>query len=233
MRTIGLIGGMSWESSAEYYRQLNTEVRSRLGGHHAPPLVLASLDFARVREMQQREAWNEAGDLLADTARGLVAAGAELIVLCTNLMHKVAPAIEAAIEVPFLHIADAVGAAARSAGVTSVGLLATRWVMEEDFYRARLAGRFGVSTLVPGADDRLLVDRVIFDELTQNRVVDASRDAYRAVIDRLADRGAEAIVLACTEIDLLIGQQDSPLPLIDSTREHVLAALDVAMAGSG
>ena len=230
MRTIGLIGGMSWESSAEYYRMLNLAVRDRLGGHHSPPLLMASLDFATVRALQQREAWDEAGALLAGAAQGLVAAGADVLVLCTNLMHKVAPAIEEAARVPFLHIADAVGAQIRELGVETVGVLATRWVMEEPFYRERLAERFGVRTVVPQAADRAMVDRVIFDELTQNQVRDESRAAYQEVIGRLADAGAEAIVLACTEIELLIKPADCPLPVVDSTAAHVAAALAFAMA---
>lgn len=228
MRTIGLLGGMSWDSSATYYREINTEVRRRLGGHHCARLVLASLDFAEVRELQLRGDWAGAGALLADGARRLQAAGADLVVLATNLMHKVAPAIESAVDVPLLHIADAVGARAQALGATRVALLGARWVMEEDFYADRLA-RWGVEVLVPDAADRAEIDRVIFDELTRGVLADPSRAAYVDVVTRLAACGAQAVVLACTEIGLLIGPDDVPLPVIDSALVHALAAVDAAV----
>jgi aspartate racemase len=230
MQTIGLLGGMSWDSSATYYRVINEEVRRRLGGHHCAQVVMVSLDFAEVRDLQLRGDWAGAGDLLADGARRLEAAGAEVVVLCTNLMHKVAPAIEAATEVPLLHIADAVGGRARALEVTRVGLLGTRWVMEEAFYAERLA-RWGVQVVVPGGADRLEVDRVIFDELTRGRVTDRSRAAYTDIIERLAGGGAQAVVLGCTEIGLLIGSDDAALPMIDSALTHALAAVDAALDG--
>lgn len=230
MKTIGLLGGMSWYSSADYYRLINEEVAARLGGHRSARCVLASVDFEQVRDLQRRDAWDEAGEFLAEQARRLQAAGADLVLLCTNLMHKAAPQIEAALDIPFLHIADAVGAQLTAGGFTQVGLLGTRWVMEEDFYRDRLRDGFGVEVLVPGAGDRTMIDRVIFDELTVGRVEDASRAGYIRVIEQLAADGAQAIVLACTEIELLIGEQDSPLPVIDSTRSHALAAVDAALA---
>ena len=230
MRTIGLLGGMSWDSSATYYRVINEEVRARLGGHSCAQVVLVSLDFAAVRELQVREAWDEAGAMLADAARRLEAAGADTIVLCTNLMHKVAPAIEAATTVPLLHIADAVGARAREMGVDRLGLLGARQVMEETFYRDRLRERWGIEVVVPDAADRDLVDRVVFEELTASILRPESRDAYVGVIDRLAARGAQAVVLGCTEIGLLVRAQDTTLPLIDSAQVHALAAVEAALA---
>ena len=230
MQTIGLIGGMSWDSSATYYRLINEGVRSRLGGHHCARLVLVSLDFGEVRALQVREAWDEAGDLLADAARRLEVAGADLLVLCTNLMHKVAPAVEAATDLPFLHIADAVGARARHLGAHRVSLLGTRRVMEEDFYARRLTDRWGVAVVVPPEDERAEIDRVIFDELTVGVVDPTSRARYAAIATRLAAGGVQAVVLACTEIGLLLGPDDVAVPLVDSAQVHALAAVDAALA---
>ncbi|WP_227422433.1 aspartate/glutamate racemase family protein [Pengzhenrongella sicca] len=231
MQTIGLLGGMSWDSSATYYRVINEEVRRRLGGHHCAQVVLVSLDFGQVRELQLRGDWDEAGAMLAAGAARLEAAGADVLVLCTNLMHKVAPSIEASAGVPLLHIADAVGARARALGADRIGLLGARQVMEEPFYRDRLRERWGIEVLVPGDDDRTLVDRVVFDELTTGRLEPASRRAFVEVIDRLAGRGAQAVVLGCTEIGLLVGPADTAMPLIDSALVHALAAVDAALAG--
>ena len=229
MKTIGLLGGMSWDSSATYYATINREVRDRLGGHHCAQVVLVSLDFAQVREHQVRGEWDEAGAMLAAGAVRLEAAGADVVVLCTNLMHKVARAIEAATDIPLLHIADAVGARARELGADRVGLLGARQVMEEPFYRDRLRERWGIEVLVPGEADRALVDRVIFEELTTSHFEPASRQAYVEVIDRLAERGAQAVVLGCTEIGLLVGPADTAMPLIDSALVHALAAVDEAL----
>lgn len=230
MRTIGLLGGMSWDSSATYYRVINEQVRARLGGPSCASIIMISLDFGAVRALQVRGAWDEAGELLADAARRLEAAGADTIVLCTNLMHKVAPAIEAATTVPLLHIADAVGARAREMGVERLGLLGARQVMEETFYRDRLRERWGVEVLVPDAEDRELVDRVIFSELATSVLRPESRDAYVEIIDRLGARGAQAVVLGCTEIGLLVHPSDTTLPLLDSALVHALAASEAAFA---
>ena len=230
MRTIGLLGGMSWDSSATYYRIINEEVRDRLGGHHCAQVVMVSLDFGVVRELQVRGAWDEAAALLVDGAVRLEAAGADVVVLCTNLMHKMAPAIEAATRVPLLHIADAVGARAQELGVDLIGVLGARQVMEESFYRDRLRERWGIDVIVPSDDDRAVVNRVIFDELTTGRIEPASKRAYLEIVDRLADRGVGAVALACTEIGLLIGATDTDLPLIDSAQVHALAAVDVALS---
>lgn len=232
VKTIGMLGGMSWHSSASYYDLVNREIASRLGGHHSAQCVMASVDFEQVRDLQRRDAWDEAGELLAARALGLQRAGADFVLICTNLMHKTAPAVEAALDVPLLHIADAVGEQASAAGHRRLGILGARWVMEETFYGDRLRERFGIEAVVPEAADRTLVDRVIFDELTQGRFEPASRDAYVRVIERLAAAGADSVVLACTEIGLLIGEDDSPLPLIDSTRAHALAAVERSLAGN-
>jgi aspartate racemase len=228
MKTIGLIGGMSWHSTVEYYRLINQDVHRRFGGHHSAKILLSSLDFAEIRAMQQSGSWDLAGETLAGAGRGLEQAGADMLLICTNLMHKVAEDVEHATTVPLLHIADAAGAAAAERGFSRLGVLATRWVMEEDFYRSRLA-RHGVDTVVAGAADREMVDRVIFDELTQGVVREPSKAAYVATIERLAEAGAEAVLLGCTEIQLLVSPDDSPLPLIDSTAVHAARAVELAV----
>lgn len=227
VKRIGLLGGMSWESTAEYYRLLNVGVRERLGGLHSADLVMVSVDFATVEELQVQGRWDEAGVLLADAAARLERAGAELVVLCTNTMHKVAGAVEAAISVPFLHLADATARAA--GGFGTVGLLGTAFTMEQDFYVDRLASH-GLEVLVPDEADRGVVHRVIYDELCLGVVRDESRAAYVAIIERLVARGCEAVVLGCTEIELLVGPGDSPVPVLPTTRLHVEAALDLALA---
>jgi len=228
-KMIGLIGGMSWESTAEYYRLANELVRDRLGGLHSARLLLASVDFADIERLQVAGEWDEAGELLADIARSLEAGGAELLLLCTNTMHKVAPAIEAATSIPFLHLADATAEAVGAAGIRVVGLLGTAFTMEQAFYSERLA-RHGLQVLVPDAADRAEVHRVIYDELCQGQVLESSRDAVRAVIGRLADAGAQGVILGCTELELLIGQPDSPIPTFPTTRLHVEAAIEAAFS---
>ena len=228
MRTIGLIGGMSWHSTASYYRIINEVVAERLGGHASAPISLQSLDFAQVRRYQVEGDWAGAADLLSRAASRCVAGGAEVVAICTNLMHKVAPQVESSLDVPLLHIADAVAGVARSHGWDRLGVLGTRWVMEESFYADRLA-RHGISAISPRSDDRELVDRVVFDELTQGLIRDESRAAYVDVIERLAGQGAQAVVLACTEIGQLIGPDDSPLPLICSADAHARALAEVAL----
>jgi len=228
MKTIGLIGGLSWYSTAQYYRVLNEEVQARLGGHASAQIALQSLDFSTVRAMQQTDDWPAAGRLLADAGRRCQDAGADLVLICSNLMHRVADDVEAALDVPLLRITDAIADRAREHGWSRLGVLGARWVMEEDFYVGRLA-RAGLQVHVPGPADRTLVDRVIFDELTQGRIVDGSRAAYTEVIGRMAGDGAEAVVLGCTEIELLVGQDDSPLPLLDSMRVHAEAAVGLAL----
>jgi len=228
---IGLLGGMSWESSAEYYRYVNEAVRDRLGGLHSADCVMRSVDFTAVEPLQRTGDWDGAGALLAAEAQALVAAGAELIVLCTNTMHKLAVEIELAITIPFVHIADTTAAAVRGDGLDRVGLLATAYTMEQDFYVGRLRDRHRLTVITPGTDDRALVHRVIYEELCVGVVSDASREEYRRVMRALADEGAQAILLGCTEIDLLVGPQDAPVPVFDTTRLHAERAVELALAG--
>jgi amino-acid racemase len=231
MKRIGLLGGMSWESSSEYYRLVNEAVARRLGGLHSADCVLRSVDFAPVEELQRAGRWDEAGALLAREARGLVAAGAELLVLCTNTMHKLAGAIVAALgDVPFVHIADTTADAVRAAGLRRVGLLATAYTMEQDFYVGRLREQHGLDVIVPGEEDRRIVHEVIYDELCRGRVEDSSRSEYRRIIRGLVDDGAEGVLLGCTEIDLLIGPSDSPVPVFDTTALHAERAVELALA---
>lgn len=228
MRTIGMLGGMSWESTAEYYRLANELVRERLGGTHSARILLDSVDFAEIEELQVTGRWDRAGDLLATRARALEAAGAELLVLCTNTMHRVAQTIENAVDIPLLHIVDVTADAVRDAGLTRVGLLGTGFTMAQDFYRDRMAAH-GIELIVPDPSDRETVHRVIYDELVQGIIREESRDAYRAVIRRLSERGAEGVVLGCTEIELLVTADDSPIPVFPTTRIHVEAAIDRAL----
>jgi aspartate racemase len=227
--TIGMLGGMSRESSALYYRLANELVAQRLGGLHSARCVLLSVDFAEVESMQVNARWDQAAAVLTRAAQQLQAAGADFVLLCTNTMHRVADAIADGIDVPLLHLADATAAAVLSAGVSTIGLLGTAFTMEQDFYRDRLAAH-GLTVLTPNAPDRALVHRVIYDELCRGIVSDESRAAYREVIRRLVADGAHGIVLGCTEIELLIGPADSPVPVFATTRLHVQAAVDKALA---
>jgi len=205
-------------------------VRDRLGGLHSADCLLRSVDFAGIEELQRTARWGEAGERLAVEAKALEAAGAELIVLCTNTMHKLADAISDAVGVPFVHIADTTAAAVRDAGFSTVGLLATGYTMEQDFYVGRLRDRHGLEVLVPGAEDRRIVHDVIYDELCVGIVNDGSRDEYRRIMRDLASSGAEAILLGCTEIDLLVGTEDSPVPVFDTTRLHAEKAVELALS---
>ena len=230
-RVIGLIGGMSWESSAEYYRLINQAVRARLGGLRSARILMWSFDFGEVEALQRAGCWDDAGILLIDAARRLERGGADLAVICTNTMHRVADQVQAAIGIPLLHIADPTAERVRAAGLSRVGLLGTAFTMEQDFYKGRLAERHGLEVLVPGREDRALVHRVIYEELVRGRIEPASRDAYRAVIARLAERGAQAVVLGCTEIMLLVRPEDCAVPLFDTTAIHAEAAVELALAG--
>lgn len=229
MKTIGMIGGMSWESTVPYYQLANELVKERLGGLHSARVVLYSVDFAQIEELQSAGRWDEAGEALAGAARAVEAAGADFLVLCTNTMHKVADAIEAAVVIPLLHIADATASEVRRAGVSTVGLLGTSFTMEQEFYRGRLEERYGIGVLVPDDGDRGEVHRIIYDELCRGIIDDASRDRYREIIGRLAERGAQGVILGCTEISLLVSQADSPVPLFDTTSIHVRSAVDFAL----
>jgi len=230
MKTIGLIGGMSWESTVPYYRQVNEGIKARLGGLHSARVVLYSVDFHEIEQLQHAGDWDAAGEQLADAARRVQAAGADLLVLCTNTMHKVAPQIEAAVSIPLLHIADATGAAITAAGHRTVGLLGTRFTMEQDFYRQRLQQTHGLRVIVPEANDRTVVHDVIYDELCRGVIRDSAREAYRRIMDELVDCGADAIILGCTEIGLLVGPQDARVPLFDTASLHASAAVEAALA---
>ena len=228
MRTIGLIGGMSWESSAEYYRIINQRVRDQLGPLRSAQLLMYSVDFGPMEQAQHAGRWDDTALILEDAARRLQAGGADCVVLCTNTMHLVAPRIEAAVSIPFLHIADAAGLAAVAAGTLTVGLLGTAFTMEQDFLKSRLAGH-GLTVLVPEADERQAVHWIIYEELCVGVISDTSRQVYQRVIESLAARGAQAIILGCTEIGLLIKPEHSDLPLLDTTELHAQAAVAFAL----
>ena len=228
MQTIGLIGGLSWYSTVGYYQVINEGVQRARGGHSSAQIALQSVDFSVVREMQQQGAWDEAGALLAEAGRRCEASGADLLLICSNLMHRVADDVQEAVDIPLLRITDAIASRAHADGHGRLGVLGASWTMEEDFYVGSLA-RAGLAVEVPPAADREMVDRVIFDELTRGQVSPDSRTAYARVAADLAGQGAEAIVLACTEIELLLGPDDSPVPLLDSMRVHAEAAADAAL----
>jgi aspartate racemase len=230
MKTIGLIGGMSWESSAQYYRLINEAVRERLGPSHCAPSVMVTVEFSEIERLQELGDWDTLGEHMAIAAQQLDVAGADLIVLCTNTMHECASAIEAATDRPLLHIADAVGERATADGLRTVGLLGTAFTMERDFYRARLTDCFGLDVITPGADDRRVVHETIYRELIAGEIRDASRSAFREIMARLVDRGAEAIILGCTEIMLLVDGSDASVPLLDTTTLHAAAAVEAALA---
>ena len=225
MRQLGILGGMSWESTASYYRLLNQGVREQLGGLHSAPLLLHSVDFAEIAELQRRGDWQTAGSLLAAAAAGLQRAGATALLLATNTMHKVAPAIEAAVDIPLLHIGDAVGQALQRQGIERAALLGTRFTMQEDFYRQRLAERFGIEVLIPEPAEMVEIDRVIFAELCQGQFQPSAREFYLRCIEGLRQRGAEAAILGCTEIGLLLEGASPQLPLLDSCELHVAQGL--------
>jgi len=230
VKIIGLIGGMSWESTVPYYSQINAAIKERLGGLHSAKIILYSVDFHDIEQLQRAGDWDAAGALLAKAAQSLQAAGADFLVLCTNTMHKVATQIEAAVAIPLLHIADPTAAAIKQAGHTRIGLLGTRFTMEQDFYRDRLATHHGLQIIVPEAAERETIHRVIYEELCLGRIVPESRQNYQRIIRTLAAQGAQAIILGCTEISLLISQQDSPIPLFDTTALHARDASEQALA---
>lgn len=228
MKTIGLLGGMSWESTELYYRLINEGIKARLGGLHSARIALVSVDFHEIEVMQRAEDWEQAGAALAKAARAVQAAGADFLLLCTNTMHKVAPQIEAAVSIPFLHLADATAQRIHSAGLHRVGLLGTAFTMEQDFYKARLA-QHGLNVLVPSAADRQIVHRVIYEELVLGEVNPASRGEYLRIIDDLAGRGAEGVIAGCTEIGMLVKQEHTATPIFDTTAIHAQAAVDMAL----
>jgi len=229
MKTIGLIGGMSWESSSVYYRLINEAVRDRLGGHHSAQCVLVSVDFAPIESFQRAGEWDQAAQSLVDAARQVEAAGAEMLLLCTNTMHKLAPQIEEGVKLPLLHIADAAAEAVKAAGIKTVGLLGTRFTMEEDFYINRLQSH-GLKVLIPDDVDLQVVDRIIFEELVFGEITLPSKAKYIEIMGKLVEAGAEGIILGCTEIGLLVSAGDSSVPVFDTTQVHALAAVDAALA---
>lgn len=233
MKTIGLLGGMSWESTLPYYRILNEEVGRRLGGLHSARLVLVSVDFQAVEVLQHRGEWGELGRMLGEDARTLEDAGADFLVLCTNTMHRVAPAIQERISILLLHIADATARRIREEGYVRVGLLGTRLTMEEDFYRKGLETDHGLQVSIPPEEDRELVHRVIYEELVLGRIREESRKEFARIAEGLKRGGAEAVILGCTEIGLLLRPQDVSVPLFDTTRIHAEAAAALAMEGEG
>ncbi|UTW09514.1 aspartate/glutamate racemase family protein [Pseudomonas benzenivorans] len=230
MRPLGILGGMSWESTASYYRLLNQGVRERLGGLHSAPLLLHSVDFAQIAELQRQEDWQAAGQVLATAAQGVQRAGAEALLLATNTMHKVAPAIEVALEIPLLHIGDAVGQALQAGGARRAALLGTRFTMQEDFYRQRLAQRFGIELLVPTVPAMAEIDRLIFAEFCRGQFSAPARAFYLECLEQLREDGAEVAILGCTEIGLLLEGVASPLPLLDSCERHVAMGLEWLLA---
>jgi len=229
VKTIGLIGGMSWESTVPYYQVINRVVGERLGSLHSARIALYSVDFHEIEQLQHAGRWAESGAILADAARAVRRAGADFLVLCTNTMHKVAPQIEAAVDIPLLHIADATAARVTAAGMRTVGLLGTRFTMEQDFYRGRLEERHGLEVLTPPAEARDVVHRVIYGELCLGQVLEGSRSAFRQVVDGLVERGAQGVILGCTEIGLLLKPEDAPVALFDTAAIHAEAAAEFAL----
>ncbi|NNF47673.1 MAG: aspartate/glutamate racemase family protein [Desulfofustis sp.] len=229
MKTVGLIGGMSWESTATYYRLINQGIRNRCGGLHSAKMLLYSVDFAEIEELQSSGRWHEAGQLLAEAAVRLEKGGADLMLICTNTMHKVADQVVAAVTLPLIHIAEATGEKIVRDGIKAVGLLGTRFTMEEKFYRSVLEDRFGLRVVVPPAEDRRLVDEVIFDELCRGVIADESRKEYLRIVESLAAQGCGAVILGCTEIALLIGARDTELKLYDTTEIHAQQAVTMML----
>jgi aspartate racemase len=228
-KIIGMLGGMSWKSSAEYYRLVNEGARDRLGGLHSARCLMWSFDFDDIAVLQREDRWDDAAAQMVEAAQRLERGGADFLIICTNTMHKAYDRMRAAVELPLLHIADPTAARIKADGHKRVGLLGTAFTMEQEFYKGRLADLHGLDVIVPDAADRATVHRIIYDELVQGKVEAASRDAYRAVIGRLVAAGAEAIILGCTEIMLLVGPEDSPVPLYDTTGLHAAAAVELAL----
>ena len=229
MKTIGLLGGMSWESSTTYYQIINEEIREKLGGLHSAKCIMASVDFAEIEAYQSEGKWKEASLILSQSAKDVENGGADFLILCTNTMHKIAADMQQAINIPLLHIADATAQRIKSYGIKRIGLLGTRFTMEEDFYKGRLIQKYGLDVITPEAQDRKIVDDIIYKELCLGKINDASRHAYQDIIQGLITSGAEGIILGCTEIGLLVKQEDSSVPLFDTTQIHAEAAVVFAL----
>jgi aspartate racemase len=224
MKTIGLIGGMSWESSLEYYRIINETIREQLGGLHSAPIVMHSFDFAHIAELQNKGDWDQAAKLLADAAKRLEQAGAEVLVICTNTMHKSADHVQNNVHIPLLHIADATAEQIKAKELKIVGLLGTKLTMEEDFYKGRLRDKHGIEVIIPDEHERQIIDQIIYDELCIGQVKQDSKENFCRIMQNLAENGAEGIILGCTEICLLVGQQDATVPIFDTTKIHATSA---------
>ena len=231
MKTIGMIGGMSWESSLEYYRIINEAVKERLGDLHSAKCLMVSVDFAEIEVLQREGRWDDATQAMIEAARAVEAGGADFLIICTNTMHKMADEVQASITIPLLHIADATAEAIQAHGYRRIGLLGTRFTMEQDFYRGRLEDKYGLDVHIPESADREIVHRIIYDELVLGKIEPASKKEYLRIIAALAQAGAEGIILGCTEIGLLVSQADCSLPLFDTTRLHAFAAVDYALQG--
>ena len=229
MKTIGLLGGMSWESTESYYRLINEAVKQQLGGLHSAKVLLHSVDFAEIEQLQHLGEWDKTADILTKAAQGLEKAGADFILICTNTMHLVAPHIQAGISIPLLHIADATAEEIIKAGIKKVGLIGTAFTMEENFYKGQLQNKYGLNVIIPNGEDRKIVHKIIYDELCLGNIKNASRNEYLRIIDDLVAQGAEALILGCTEIALLIEQQHTNVKLFDTTRIHALKAVEVAL----
>ncbi len=232
MKTIGLLGGMSWESTLTYYTRINTGIRNALGGLHSAKIILYSVEFSEIERLQNLGQWDKAGELLGYAAKKIESAGADCLLICTNTMHKIAEVVEAEISIPLIHIADATAQAVRNRQMTGVGLLGTRFTMEDDFYRGRLEKKFGIDVYIPEDKERAMVHRVIYDELCCGTISDDSRKAFIREVERMAEKGAQAVILGCTEISLLIRQQDTAVPLFDTTAIHADAAVQFALSPS-
>jgi len=230
MKTIGLLGGMSWESTALYYQWINELVKEKLGGLHSARIVMVSVDFQEIEELQHKNKWDESGELLSKAAQKIEAAGADFLVICTNTMHKVAPRIEEAIGIPLLHIADATAEEIKKQGMKTVGLLGTKFTMEQDFYAGRLEGKHGLNVLIPNKDDREIVHRVIYEELVLGKVKERSREKYLRIMNKLREEGAEGVIEGCTEIVMLVQQRHIKIPLFDTTAIHARKAVEKALA---
>ena len=229
MKTIGLIGGMSWESSIEYYRIINETVRAKLGGLHSAKSIMYSVDFAEIEVLQHQGKWDEAAELMIAAAKNVENGGADFVIICTNTMHKMADEVQKHIQIPLLHIADATAKTIKARGFRRVGLLGTKFSMEEDFYRGRLAEKHRLEVLIPTTEEREIVHRVIYDELCVGKIDRASKEQYISIMDRLVKNGAEGIILGCTEISLLVRDEDSHVPLFDTTNIHAVAAVEYAL----
>lgn len=229
MKTIGMIGGMSWESSVEYYKLINEGVHQKLGGVHSAKSVMVSVDFAEIEALQKAGHWEEATQSMVEAARQVEAAGADFLLICTNTMHKMADDVQAAIHIPLLHIVDAAAEAVRKCGIHTIGLLGTRFTMQGDFYKGRLADKFDLKVIIPSEADQTIIHNVIYEELVTGKILSASRDAYLEIIGKMETEGAQGVILGCTEIGLLVKQSDCSLPLFDTTVLHAAAAVDEAL----